>query len=288
MNTLSTTITFEWILNDKAHLRNGQYGPVFQAINARNGLLLWAERIEMTDATFHQAVSRLQINGNRCTHDTHTVTYLGYQRREGYLYLLSEAVHGGTLQDLIRNNGSPLPMSLVRTIVRSLVRGIIQLQTELGYAVVFLDTAHVFMDEHCLPKIQIPVLDINLAGYQLRPTFLTLPEIVLGRSDLRKADVWLLGIIAAQLLSGKAGLVSDYRKATAFGSQIEQDQKQAIELLLSGYQPSDQTASDFLVRCLTVEVNERPSISDLQGHPFVADGGTPPNAPTARTVQDLR
>ncbi|TKX27136.1 protein kinase-like protein 2 [Elsinoe australis] len=242
----------------------------------------------MTDATFQQAVSRLQVNGNRTSYDTHTVTYLGYQRREGYLYLLSEAVHGGTLQNLIRNNGSPLPMSLVRTILRSLVRWIIQLQTVLGYAVIFLDTAHVFMDEHCLPKIQIPVLDINLAGYRLRPTFPTLPEIVLGRSDLRKANVWLLEIIAAQLLSGRADLVSDYREATASGSQIEQDQKQAIELLLSGYQPSDQTASDFLVKCLTVEVNERPSISDPLDHPFLADGGTPPTGPTAQNVQDLR
>ncbi|EJT75997.1 hypothetical protein GGTG_05922 [Gaeumannomyces tritici R3-111a-1] len=67
------------------------------------------------------------------------------------------------------------------------------------------------------------------------PALLALPELVIGGTDgLRKANGWLLGVIAAQVPSGRPGIVANYASATSVGAEISRQSQitTALELLV--------------------------------------------------------
>jgi hypothetical protein len=149
------------------------------------------------------------------------VRYHGLLRKaDQEMYLLSDCFHGGTLGDFVRKYGY-CPVPLVRTMARHLVRGLDQIYRGQGLATVFLDTEHVWVDAGGVPRIEAPPVDVTVAAQRLFPhALLTLPVLVIGKGDLQKADVWLLGIALVKMLSGNPDLVADYASATAVGAQL--------------------------------------------------------------------
>lgn len=93
---------------------------------------------------------------------------------------------------------------------------------------VFLDSKNVLVDNKCGVKIEAPLLDITVTGQPLPATILTLPEVILGEQNMRKADVWLLGIIAAQIFTGDCNIV-DASSTSTVAAQIKQAQEPAWE-----------------------------------------------------------
>ncbi|KAL8319193.1 hypothetical protein RB597_006127 [Gaeumannomyces tritici] len=130
-------------------------------------------------------------------------------------------------------------------------------------------------------SIGVTYLDPAVTGQQpFRPSALTVPEIIFGRAvggDLRKADIWLLGVVAAQILSSKRLdlLVPDFSAAAAVAARILKQGRtgSGLELLLPDYSdvlPEDPQALDFVQQCLTVSSDERPTLDELWAHPFLA------------------
>ncbi|KAF2228081.1 serine/threonine protein kinase [Elsinoe ampelina] len=267
----SCIIDFDWILSEQPALRSGRYGPVFSAMSSSDGQLLWAERVELQSSVVDQVLSHLRHTPKPAP-DQNLVQYLGYQQQGDALYLFSEALHGGSLRRLIREQGA-LPLPIIQRTLRYLVNGLVDLQLEHGFAVAYLDPDHIWLDYDTRPQIELPILDTTLVGYRFPSAFISLPEIARGQGINHKSDVFLLGIITAQLLSGQADLVADYETATAFVARLAHGQAAAVDLLLPDHKPSnrDQLAMDFLGKCLTVEVEKRPSVRELQGHPFMEE-----------------
>ncbi|KAI3396953.1 hypothetical protein diail_11353 [Diaporthe ilicicola] len=261
-------ITFGWILSQNK-IRDGQHGPVFSAMRADTGDLIIAERLDVDpagDSSVQESiVSYLEKKQIRQS-QPNIVSYLGYQLKEGHLFVLREFTPGGTLRDFIQENGA-IPQSLTRVILRQVLLGLQQLQKQ-GFAVIFLDLSNIFIHNKAGIKIEAPLLDITVTGRPLPSTVLTLPEVIMSQQNMRKADVWLFGMVATQLISGQYSLAT----ASDIATRIQQAQGSAWELLTpQNVKRSElgEQAADLLHKCFITNINERPSISDLLGHPFL-------------------
>lgn len=164
------------------------------------------------------------------------------------IFVLREHMADGTLQGFIRKHGV-IPQPLIRGILRHILLGLKQLQTQ-GIAVVFLDSANIMMDNKAGIKIEAPFLDMTITGNPLPSTVLTVPEILMSQRNLRKADVWLFGIVAAQLVSGDSSLAA----AIDIATQIQQADGPAWEIPIpKNWKRSelDKQESDLIRRCFT-------------------------------------
>lgn len=246
-----TNITFDWVLSQDK-IRDGQHGPVFPALRADTGKLIAAEKLELEgsgDSSVRESIlshlERKQMSPSR----PNVVSYLGYQLKEGHIFVLREHSAGGTLRDFIRKNGV-IPQPIIRAILRQVVLGLKQLQ-EQGVAVIFLDSRNIMMNNKAGIKIEAPLLDMTITGHPLPSTVLTLPEVILNQRNMRKADVWLFGIVAAQLISGDYNLAA----ASDIATQIRQAHGSAWELLIPHHIKKgelDEQASDLLRKCFSM------------------------------------
>lgn len=247
-NRKQTSSSFDWTIGSK--VRDGRYGPVYLALRDDTAELITAEELVLDESNSSQLESvashlqsRLLTPGQ-----PNVVSFLGYQAKEGNIFILSEYMPGGTLQDFIKQYG-PIPQPLARSFLRQIVLGLEQLQRQ-GSAVIFIESANVMIDNKGLVKIEAPLLDVTVSGQSLPATILSLPELVLDQQNMRKADVWLLGIIAAQTLLGDSSIAGDSSVAT----KLKQPRGSGLELLIPQETASklDEPASDFIRRCLTM------------------------------------
>ncbi|EJT68433.1 hypothetical protein GGTG_13987 [Gaeumannomyces tritici R3-111a-1] len=130
-------------------------------------------------------------------------------------------------------------------------------------------------------KINVAYLDASVTGQQpFRVSALAVPGVVFRRAadgDLRKADIWLLGVVAVQLLARRVDpLIPDFAAAVVVAARILEQGRtgSGLELLFLEHAemlPADAPqALDFVRRCLTVNSEERPSLKELWDHLFLA------------------
>lgn len=249
--------SFDWTVGAK--IRDGRYGPVFLGLRTDTGDLISAEEfspgepgtlcaLESVVATLE---SRLASQSQQ-----HIVSLLGYELKEGNIFVLTEYVPGGTLRDLVQHYGA-IPQPLARTILRQVVVGLEQLR-ERGIAPVLLDIEMVMLDNRGVAKIEAPLLDAT-APTKARPvpaaTLLAPPpEFLSGHQDFGKADTWLLGVTAAQLLTGDCKLVKGIPSELLATRIKEFKGSSAMELLVpeGAAGKLDGDASDFIRQCLSM------------------------------------
>ncbi|EJT68694.1 serine/threonine protein kinase [Gaeumannomyces tritici R3-111a-1] len=273
----NTASTFDLQIQEGQKLRDGRYGPVFLALRLDTGVLISAERLDLDEfgevAVLKSVASQLQQQQQQQPEQP-VVAYIGHKRSDGHSYLLTEHMPGGTLEDFLAQGAGKkgVELSMAASILRQVVGALERLQRR-GLAVALVDPKRVLLDSQGKIKLDGPFFcDRAVTGEPLPPACLTVPELVFGQgASMRKADVWLLGVLAAQLLSGKQDAVSG--RAASIAAQLRQDQKSGFDLLVSDRVkslPDSDLALDFLRQCFTVNVDERPSISELKGHPFLA------------------
>lgn len=251
------TNTLDWIIGSK--VRDGRYGPVFLGMRTDTAEFISAEELLPQDNPGDDAPvleSMVAALESRLAgpNQPNVIPYLGHQHKEGRTFVLAEYLQGGTLRELIRSYGA-MPQPLARTILRQVALGLGQLR-ERGVAPIFLDLDIVMMDNLGVVKVEAPLLDVT--GQPLPPGIVAPPpEVLSGQQDLSKADVWLLGVVAAQLLTGESSLAG----GESVAEQIKQAQGSASELLVSKDAAGklDEKALDFIRQCLTMWVFAPPS-----------------------------
>lgn len=252
-----TSSSFGWTVGAK--IRNGRYGPVFLGLRTDTGILISAEEFSPgepgTVSALGSVVATLE---SRLTSPSqqNIVSLLGYELKGGNIFVLTEYVPGGTLRDLVQSYGA-IPNPLARTIMRQVVVGLEQLR-ERGIAPVLLELDMVMLDNKGVAKIEAPLLNTTIptkarpapaAGLLAPP-----PELLLGPQDLTKADTWLLGVAAAQLLTGDCKLVKGISTDLLAIRIKEFKGSSAIEPLVpeGAADGFDGDASDFIRQCLSM------------------------------------
>ncbi len=103
------------------------------------------------------------------------------------------------------------------------------------------------------------------------------PEIINKSTYSTKVDVWSTGILAVEMLDGSPPYMSETpMKAMYLISKRAKPQIKTTEISAD--------LRDFLDRCLTVEVAERATATDLLAHNFV----TQRSGPTAALVPHIK
>ena len=95
------------------------------------------------------------------------------------------------------------------------------------------------------------------------------PELVKREVYTEKIDVWSLGVISYQLLSGKTPFESRSIKKIDFNicnKEVEfRNSSQENWADISG------EAKDFIMQCLNRDQTKRPSVKELFDHPWIAN-----------------
>lgn len=252
-DTTSDTTTLHGTRLAGTKLRDGRYGPVFLGMRTP-GEFVEVQVLQKPSGEAQHLLSQLQRRleclGLPPDHPN-LVSYLGCEETGtlDQIYLLTEWLPGDRLRELVRKTG-PVPRPLAQAFLRQIVSGLEHLH-ERGLAPAGLDSAHVVVTGRGTVKLDAALLPA-VDDMTTAPGLPGGPKEVSGQQDMRSADVWLLGMVAAEMLTGDSHIARDAGDNLA--SKIAGEQGSALEYLLpqAKVHKLDEAALDFLRQCLTM------------------------------------
>mmetsp|Transcript_6504 Transcript_6504/g.11392 ORF Transcript_6504/g.11392 Transcript_6504/m.11392 type:complete len:275 (+) Transcript_6504:798-1622(+) len=186
------------------------------------------------------------------------------------IYLVMEYCSGGDLDQFLSTH-RPISESLCKRWIKQLVNAFITLQEhrilhrdlKLGNLLLSnseADSADIKLADFGFAKI---LNEGSVAQTQLGTPMFMAPEIFNEEVYSYKVDVWSLGVISFELLTGEQAF-----KATTL-SQLKQMQKEPI-VFPEGATIS-QEAKDIVTQMLVYDPAGRPSFEQLREHPFLQE-----------------
>ena len=207
-----------------ALIGQGSFGSVYLALHAITGELLAVKQVEtpspgsnsQTDARKKNMIDALkrEIGFLRDLKHPNIVSYLGASTSADYLNIFLEYVPGGSIQTMLNSYGA-LREPLVRTFVRQIVDGLAYLHSQ---RIIHRDIkgANILVDNKggikisdfgISKKIEASNLLNTAANHKNRPSlqgsvFWMAPEVVKQTSYTAKADIWSLGCLVVEMMTG--------------------------------------------------------------------------------------
>ncbi|KAI1355627.1 mitogen-activated protein kinase [Xylaria sp. FL0043] len=267
-----------------ALIGQGSFGSVYLALHAVTGELLAVKQVEapspgansQTDARKKSMIEALkrEIGLLRDLRHPNIVQYLGCGSSNEYLNIFLEYVPGGSVQTMLNSYGA-LPEPLVRSFVRQILEGLSYLHNR---DIIHRDIkgANILVDNKGTIKISDFGISKKLEASNIlsgannnknRPSlqgsvFWMAPEVVKQTSYTRKADIWSLGCLVVEMMTGQHPFP-------------DCSQLQAIFKIGGGKAaptiPDNASAEavEFLSRTFEIDHNLRPSADDLRLSPFL-------------------
>jgi mitogen-activated protein kinase kinase kinase len=207
-----------------ALIGQGSFGSVYLALHAITGELLAVKQVEApspgansaNDAKKKSMIDALkrEISLLRDLQHPNIVQYLGCSNSAEYLNIFLEYVPGGSVQTMLNSYGA-LREPLVRSFVRQIVTGLAYLH---GRDIIHRDIkgANILVDNKggikisdfgISKKIEASNLLGSSGSNKNRPSlqgsvFWMAPEVVKQTSYTRKADIWSLGCLVVEMMTG--------------------------------------------------------------------------------------
>ncbi|KAI0118824.1 mitogen-activated protein kinase [Nemania sp. FL0031] len=267
-----------------ALIGQGSFGSVYLALHAVTGELLAVKQVEapspgansQTDARKKSMIEALkrEIGLLRDLRHPNIVQYLGCGSSNEYLNIFLEYVPGGSVQTMLNSYGA-LPEPLVRSFVRQILEGLSYLHNR---DIIHRDIkgANILVDNKGTIKISDFGISKKLEATNIlngannnknRPSlqgsvFWMAPEVVKQTSYTRKADIWSLGCLVVEMMTGQHPFP-------------DCSQLQAIFKIGGGRatptipENASAEAVEFLNRTFEIDHNLRPSADDLRLSPFL-------------------
>ncbi|KAF7338272.1 STE11-like protein [Mycena venus] len=256
----------------------GSFGKVYLGMDASTGLLMAVKQVELpTGSAPNQERKKSMLSAlereiellKDLQHEN-IVQYLYSSLDDDYLNIFLEYVPGGSVTALLRNYGA-FEEPLVKNFVRQILEGLNYLHER---DIIHRDIkgANILVDN----KGGIKISDFGIskkvedgmgAGNRMhRPSlqgsvFWMAPEVVKQSGHTRKADIWSVGCLVVEMLTGEHPWATLTQMQAIF--KIGSSAKPAI--------PSDisNDAQDFLLRTFELDQEARPSAAELLQHPWV-------------------
>lgn len=257
----------------------GSFGKVYLGMDASNGLLMAVKQVELpvgsgpNQERKKSMLSALETEIELLKNLQHEniVRYLYSSLDEEFLNIFLEYVPGGSVATLLSNYGA-FEEPLVRNFVRQILQGLNYLHER---DIIHRDIkgANILVDNKGGVKISDfgiskKVDDNLLGGNRLhRPSlqgsvFWMAPEVVKQTGHTKKADIWSVGCLVVEMLTGEHPWAQLTQMQAIF--KIGSSAKPTI--------PSDISAEaqDFLQRTFEINHEERPGAAELLQHPWIA------------------
>jgi mitogen-activated protein kinase kinase kinase len=258
----------------------GSFGSVYLGMNAKNGLLMAVKQVELPSGQSQndQKKKRMldalegEIELLKTIQHENIVQYLDSYADGTHLNIFLEYVPGGSVVALLRNYGA-FEEPLVRNFVRQILHGLSFLH---GQDIVHRDIkgANILVDNKSCIKISDFGISKKVESDLLtnarahRPSlqgsvFWMAPEVVKQTSYSRKADIWSLGCLVVEMMSGTHPWPN-------------LNQMQALFKIGSCAKPSlpeeiSEEAIDFLEKTFEIDHEKRPTADELLRHAFITE-----------------
>lgn len=268
-----------------ALIGQGSFGSVYLALHAVTGELLAVKQVEMpapgansqTDTRKKSMIDALkrEISLLRELRHPNIVQYLGCSSSADNLNIFLEYVPGGSVQTMLNSYGA-LPEPLVRSFVRQILTGLSYLHNmdiihrDIKGANILVDNKGTIKisDFGISKKLEASNILNGAANNKHRPSlqgsvFWMAPEVVKQTSYTRKADIWSLGCLVVEMMTGSHPFP-------------DCSQLQAIFRIGGGKatptipEHASDDAKLFLGQTFELDHNLRPSADDLMLSPFLA------------------
>ncbi|MDA4133388.1 MAG: protein kinase, partial [Thaumarchaeota archaeon] len=264
-----------------ALIGKGSFGSVYLALHAVTGELLAVKQVETPapgansqnesrKKSMIEALKR-EISLLRDLRHPNIVQYLGCGSSADYLNIFLEYVPGGSVQTMLNSYGA-LPEPLVRSFVRQILQGLSYLHNR---DIIHRDIkgANILVDNKGTIKIsdfgiskKIEATNI-LNSNKHRPSlqgsvFWMAPEVVKQTSYTRKADIWSLGFLVVEMITG----THPFPDCTQLQAIFKIGGSKAAPTMPEHASPE---GKDFLTQTFEIDHNKRPSADDLILSPFL-------------------
>ena len=255
-------------------LGSGRLGNVVRAMDVKTGEMFAVKRLfydpsNESQVAFLQGLEKEVQILQKLAHPN-IVKFLGSECSTDSLYLYLEYLPGKSLAALIGEVGA-LPEHLVKLYLRDILAGLKYLH-EHGVVHRDLKGANLLMDEDGRVHLADFGCSSQLDASSSHSDVLTslkgslpwmAPEVIQQNGYGRKADIWSVGCVAIELLSGKPPW-----------QEFENQLQAIVRIGLSADLPDmpagiSAEASDFLFQCIQRNPKQRPTARELLCHPFI-------------------
>jgi len=267
-----------------ALIGQGSFGCVYLALHAVTGELLAVKQVEtpapgantQSDNRKKSMIEALkrEIGLLRDLRHPNIVQYLGCSSSADYLNIFLEYVPGGSVQTMLNSYGA-LPEPLVRSFVRQILTGLSYLHNR---DIIHRDIkgANILVDNKGTIKISDFGISKKLEASNIlngannnkhRPSlqgsvFWMAPEVVKQTSYTRKADIWSLGCLVVEMMTGS----HPYPDCSQLQAIFKIGGGRAAPTIPD--HASDE-AKAFLAQTFEIDHNLRPSADELMLSPFL-------------------
>ncbi|KAH6850102.1 kinase-like domain-containing protein [Chaetomium sp. MPI-CAGE-AT-0009] len=270
-----------------AMIGQGSFGSVYLALHAVTGELLAVKQVEtpspgansQSDSRKKSMIDALkrEISLLRDLRHPNIVQYLGCGSSAEYLNIFLEYVAGGSVQTMLNSYGA-LPEPLIRSFVRQILNGLSYLHNR---DIIHRDIkgANILVDNKGTIKISDFGISKKLEATNIlngannnkhRPSlqgsvFWMAPEVVKQTSYTRKADIWSLGCLVVEMMTGQ----HPFPDCTQLQAIFKIGGAKATPTIPDN---ASEEARQFLAQTFEIDHNKRPSADELMLSPFL----TPP------------
>ncbi|KAI2612525.1 kinase-like domain-containing protein [Hypoxylon fragiforme] len=268
-----------------ALIGQGSFGSVYLALHAVTGELLAVKQVEtpspgansQSDTRKKSMIEALkrEISLLRDLRHANIVQYLGCSSSSEHLNIFLEYVPGGSVQTMLNSYGA-LPEPLVRSFVRQILNGLSYLHNQ---DIIHRDIkgANILVDNKGTIKISDFGISKKLEASNIlngannnkhRPSlqgsvFWMAPEVVKQTSYTRKADIWSLGCLVVEMMTG----THPFPDCSQLQAIFKIGGGKAAPTIPESASPE---ATTFLSQTFEIDHNLRPSADELMLSPFLA------------------
>uniref|UniRef100_A0A0G4IBB3 Protein kinase domain-containing protein n=1 Tax=Chromera velia CCMP2878 TaxID=1169474 RepID=A0A0G4IBB3_9ALVE len=271
-------------LGEKEVVGAGSWGRVFRATKAGTGgevavkEMIVNPRGKEENDHVRAFQKELTVFLERNIRHPNIVRYLGHNRQNERLYIYLEYINGGSLKDILQNDGA-WAESLAARYTREVLLGLEYLHLK-GIAHRDLKGANILIDE----EMKVKIADFGCAKFndtgeslfastQAGTVYWTAPEILEQEEHEKynpmKADVWSVGCLVAEMVTGVPpwtyGREKPFPWAVAAAKHICKADPSHPPLPPD----SSEALKDFVAQCCKRDPKERPSVAELLRHRFV-------------------
>lgn len=254
-------------------LGRGAYGQVYRGMDTRTGQHVAIKQIslERIPADSLQSIMN-EVELLKGLNHKNIVKYLGSFRTKTHLYIILEFMENGALSSIIKQNKfGPFPEALVAVYTQQVLQGLAYLHDQ-GVVHRDIKGANILTTKDGLVKLadfgvaaKLGELEAdNRAGREASPVgtpYWMAPEVVELKAVTTAADIWSVGCLAIELLTGNPPYY-DLQPMSALYNIVQDLHPPLPPNISMGMQ-------DFLVKCFQKDAARRPSARRLLQHSWI-------------------